>query len=60
MHAAWVRFAKYSNPSPKQGIAWPNYNAKDNRIIEFNENGSEVKQDPLENRLNEITNLISQ
>lgn len=60
MHTAWVRFAKYSDPSPKQGSAWPTYNAKDNRIIEFNENGSEVKQDPLANRLNEITNLISQ
>ena len=47
MHTAWVRFAKYSDPSPKQGSAWPTYNTKDNRIIEFNENGSEVKQDHL-------------
>jgi para-nitrobenzyl esterase len=44
MHAYWVAFAKTGTPGAAGGPAWPRYDAASDELIEFGEDGVQVRQ----------------
>jgi para-nitrobenzyl esterase len=51
MHQYWVAFVKTGKPEPAGEPAWPAYDAKSDRIMDFTNNGPVAGPDPWKARL---------
>lgn len=54
MHAYWVAFAKTGRPDPQGLPAWPAYNRRRDRLMNFTDHGPTVERDPWGKRLDLI------
>jgi para-nitrobenzyl esterase len=51
MHQYWVAFVKTGKPEPAGEPAWPAYDAKSDRTMDFTDNGPVAGPDPWKARL---------
>jgi para-nitrobenzyl esterase len=54
MHAYWVAFARTGNPGAAGGVRWPAYSAASDPLIEFGNDGVNVREGLLKPRLDLI------